>query len=106
MAGTVEVRREGLYCRLHCRCKSFDGGIHRLYADDRKLGVLIPDRGELVLETKVAAKRLQEGCVFTLDGSRENFIPIHPGEAFSHLDKVHRAKFVFRDGEPGMIWSV
>ena len=101
--GAVELIRDGLYCRLSCRCRVRDGVIHRLYADGEKLGVLIPEEGELVLETRVAAKRLKEGCAFSLDESREKFIPIRTGEIFLHLDKVRQGRLSFRDGEPVLI---
>ena len=101
--GTVEVKREGLYCRIVCRCRMVDGGIHRLYAGDEKIGVLIPENGELTLETRVAAKRIQPHCGFTLGECRENFFPIRPGEAFNHLDKVRMGRLGFRNGEPGLI---
>ena len=101
--GTVELRREGLYWRILCRCRMVDGEIHRLYADGKKIGVLAPDRGELILETKVVAKRLRPGCAFSLDEDRREFIPIHPGEAFACLDKVRQSKLAFREGEPGMV---
>ena len=100
--GTVELSREGLYYRIICRCRVSDSEIHRLYADGEKIGVLIPDGGELVLNTKVAAKRLKEGCTFSLDENSKQFIPIRPGEAFAHLDKVRLGRLAFRDGEPGM----
>ena len=100
--GRVELEREGLYYRLSCRCRVQDNEIHRLYVGREKLGVLIPQGGELVLETKVAAKRLKEGCVFSLDETRGTFIPIHPGEAFGHLGKLRLAKLAFREGEPGL----
>ena len=101
--GTVEIKREGLYYRVSCRCRLVDGDIHRLYADGEKLGVLIPDRGELTLDTKVAAKRLKKGCSFSLDPNRDDFIPICPGEPFGHLDKVRDSRLVLRDGVPGLI---
>ena len=100
--GTVKLRREGLYYRLVCCCRVPDGQIHRLYGDGERLGVLIPDRGELTLETKVAAKRIRPGCAFSLDETRGTFIPIHPGEAFGHLGKLRLAKLAFREGEPGL----
>ena len=96
--GWVEVRREGLYCRLSCRCKRSDDAIHRLYAGGEKIAVLIPEGEELVLETRVAAKRLKEGRSFSLDGKRENFIPIRPGEAFNQLDKVRHGKLTNKNG--------
>ena len=100
--GNVKLIREGLYYRLICSCHMADGQIHRLCADGEKIGVLIPDRGELTLETKVAAKRINPGCAFSLDEPREKFIPIHPGEAFGHLGKLRLAKLAFREGEPGI----
>ena len=100
--GTVQLEREGLYLRLRCRCRVQDNAIHRLYADGEKLGVLLPENGELVLDTKVAAKRLKEGCTFSLEEKERSFIPIHPGEVFGHLGKLRLAKLAFREGEPGI----
>lgn len=100
--GTAEVNREGLYCRLSCRCRMVDREVHRLYADGEKIGVLVPQNGELTLETRVAAKRLKPGCEFTLEEKRGAFIPIRPGEAFAQLDKLRLGKLAFREGEPGL----
>ena len=100
--GNVELKREGLYYRISCRCRMFDGEIHRLYTDGEKLGVLVSENGDLVLETKVAARRLKPGCMFSLDENRGEFIPIRPGESFGHLDKVHCGRLAFRDAEPGI----
>ena len=100
--GTVQLEREGLYLRLRCRCRVQDNAIHRLYADGEKIGVLIPEKGDLVLETKVAAKRLKKESTFSLEEKGRNFIPIHPGEAFGHLGKLRLAKLAFREGEPGI----
>ena len=101
--GAVEVKREGLYCRISCRCRMVDQEVHRLYAGGEKIGVLIPEYGKLTLETRVAAKRLKPGCAFTLDGQAEIFIPIRPGEAFGHLDQVRSGRLAFRDNVPGLI---
>ena len=98
--GTVELRGEGLYCRIFCRCRMVDQQIHRLYADEARIGVLIPENGELVLETRVAARKLNSGCVFSLDGTGEEWIPIRPGEAFLHLDKLRYGTLAFREGKP------
>ena len=101
--GTVEVKQEGLYCRLSCRCRMSDRAVHRLYASGERIGVLIPDRGDLVLETRAVAKRLKPGCNFTLDQNTNTFIPIRPGEAFPHLDKLRSGRLGFREGIPGLI---
>ena len=104
--GTVKLFREGLYCRLLCSCRVHDGEIHRLYAGGEKIGVLIPENGKLVLEAKVAAKRLKENCTFSLDENSGEFIPIRPGEPFPHLDKVRQGRLSFRDGEPGVLLDI
>ena len=72
--GTVDLRAEGLYYRIHCVCRVMDGQIHRLYADDEKMGVLIPEQGALVLDAKVAAKRVKKGCRFSLDENQMNLV--------------------------------
>ena len=100
--GNVELIREGLYYRLRCRCTVHDNEIHRLYVDGEKIGVLLPENGELVLDTKVAAKRLKEECSFSLEEKERNFIPIHPEETFGYLGKLRLAKLAFREGEPGI----
>lgn len=101
--GRVEVRREGLYCRVFCCCQRNDADIHRLYAGGERIGVLIPEGEELVLETKVAAKRLMEGCRFSLDENGGDFIPIRPGETFSHLHKVRQGRLIYQNGIPGLM---
>ena len=100
--GSLELRREGLYCRLSCRCSLADMEIHRLYAGEEKLGVLVPERGALVLETKVAAKRIRPGCTFTLDAAETGFFPIRAGEPFGQLDRIREGKLVVRDGQMGL----
>ena len=100
--GTVELRREGLYYHLSCRCRMVDSQVHRLYADGEKIGVLLPKNGQLTMETRVAAKRLKPGCVFSLEERKGIFIPIRPGEAFAYLDKLRLGKLSFREGEPGL----
>lgn len=101
--GTVELKREGLYYVVSCRCERLDHGIHRLYADGEKIGVLIPENGELVLNTKIAVKRLKPGCAFSLDEKPEFFVPIRPGETFAHLDRLRDGHLGFRMGEPGLM---
>ena len=100
--GRVLLCREGLYYRISCRCDLTDGEIHRLYADEENLGVLIPDSGELKLETKVAVKRILPGSLFTLEGNPQKWIPIHTGEPFEALDKLRTGKLVIRDGKMGL----
>lgn len=101
--GSVALKQEGLYVSVSCRCELLDHGIHRLYADGEKLGVLIPENGELKLKTRVPAKRLKQGCRFTIGDNNGVWIPICPGEAFAHLEKLRTGRLGFREGEPGLI---
>lgn len=100
--GTVEVKQEGLYCRLSCRCRIVEGEIHRLWAGGEKIGVLIPEKGMLALDTKVTAKRLQNNCRFTLGEYRGNFYPICPGAPFVYLHKLRSGRLEVRDGIYGL----
>ena len=101
--GTVDVTREGLYRRIRARCRVSGSEIHRLYADGEKLGVLIPDRGGLMLETRIPAKRWKNVPVFTLDANKGEFIPIRMEEKFSRLYQVRGGRLAFRGGEPGLL---
>lgn len=101
--GSVEVKQEGLYCHIICRCRMVGQEIQRLYAGGEKIGVLIPENGALVLNAKVVAKRLKSGCAFTLGECRGNFFPIRPMETFEYLDKLRSGRLGFRDGIYGLI---
>ncbi len=98
--GTVEVKQEGLYLHILCRCAPC-GEMLRLYAGEEKLGLMMPSQGRLTLETKVPAKRIAKGCAFTLRG-REKIIPIQAGRPFAHLQKLKTAKLVIQNGEMGI----
>ena len=103
VVGRVEVCREGLYCRISCCCRRNDDEIHRLFAGGEKLGVLIPEGNELVLKTRVAAKRLKEGCGFSLDEKKGDFIPIRSGEPFYHLHEVRQGRLGVQNGVSGLV---
>ena len=106
VVGRVMMHREGLYCRISCRCHKYDEEIRRLYAGGEKIGVLIPEGDELVLETRVAAKRLKECCTFSLDENRSDFIPLRPGEDFAHLDKVRHGKLRIKNSVQVLEYTV
>lgn len=101
--GTVECIREGLYCRILCRCTLPGQEIRRLYAGNEKIGVLMPQNGQWILETRIPAKRIKEGSAFTLDEPGETFYPIRPGEEFVHLDKLRKGKLDIREGQMGLV---
>lgn len=107
-AGEAELRRQGLYTYISCRCIAPEGKIWRLFAGKERLGVLIPQAGELLLETKVASKRLQGDCQLYLQDcpeprEQERFIPIRENEAFPAPELVSKGVLGYRDGVPGLL---
>ena len=106
--GQVQLNREGLYIRVRCRCKAPEGKIWRLFAGNTRLGIPVPRGEALVLETRVAAKRLEEGCLFTLHDSPEipqdRFVPLEEDKLLPELEKVRNSVFAIRDGVPGLVF--
>lgn len=60
--GQVVCEKEGLYYYIRCRCKILDERIYKLLAVSENqritLGTLVPEHGELVLDTRIPIKRL------------------------------------------------
>ena len=107
-AGEAQLRREGLYTHIFCRCIAPEGRIWRLFCGSERIGVLVPGAGGLVLETKVASKRLQKGCALYLRDcaepwNPENFYPIREEEEFPALEQLHRGVLAYREGTPGLL---
>lgn len=63
--GTAELRQQGLYCHVRCRCCLEGTGMQRLSLGVGKrvidLGILVPMSGEFGMDTRIAAKRIPEG---------------------------------------------
>lgn len=107
-AGDAQLRREGLYTHIFCRCIAPEGKIWRLFCGSERIGVLVPGAGGLVLETKVASKRLHNGCKFYLrdcaePNPSEHFFSIREGEEFPALEWVRQGVLAFREGVPGLL---
>lgn len=103
--GKAVVRREGLYCRIQCRCKKLDG-IVRLAAGDMVIGVCIPQGDALVLEKSIPAKQLGS-CRFELVGSaepRERFVPLDGPLPTECLRSLENARLVDRKGVKGLCY--
>lgn len=107
VAGSVELRREGLYIRVFCRCRAPEGKIWRLFGGNQRLGVPMPRGDMLELETKVAAKRLEPGCGFYLrDGPcppQGRFVPIEENGGFPEPERLREGVFAIREGIPGVL---
>ena len=107
--GKVQLRKEGLYYRVICRCVVPGKEIYRLFVQQgsrrESLGVLVPEGDGLVLNKRIPAKRFLDGAsafvVSTGAGSSTGeFIPICPEEPFLY---IHRLKTAFLDSENGKI---
>ena len=110
-AGKVEVRQQGLYCRILCRCRIPGEQVYRLFAvsgDHREnLGVVVPEEDGFVLDKKIPAKRLGNGplrfILSTGAGSlKGKFIPICPEEPFAYIDRLKNAFLESENGKIGI----
>ena len=129
-AGKVQITRQGLYCRVVCRCHVPLEAVYRLYGVSEKgqenLGVVMPEGDGFLLDRRLPAKRL-EGCTrFMLwDGSEPEpeavqeedaeemaeekleeeqagvFVPIRPEEPFSYLQQLASACLEEQNGQIG-----
>ena len=71
------------------------------------LGILIPQNGIFVLDTKLAVKKIGEGEMsFTLKLKQEKFsemfVPICPEEPFAYISRLKESFLMVRDGQPGI----
>ena len=107
--GKVQLLRQGLYCRIICRCRLSGDQVCRLYAvsDGRQenLGVLVPDGDGFLLDRKIPAKRIGEGTLrFVLSSGgglpAGTFVPITPEEPFAYIERL---KDAFLQSEHGKI---
>ena len=74
--GKLQMQRQGLYCRLQCRCQLPGDDIYRLKMvqgkDITHIGVLVPEGDGFLLDKKIPAKRIPSGELrFVVRGSRE-----------------------------------
>lgn len=104
--GTVEVFREGLYCRFSCRCRPVGEEIRRLWmiSGEREvdLGLCVPMDGCFGTEKRIPVRRCGTGMPeFVLrhkdDTLRGKFIPLSPEEPFQYLHRLETA-FLERRG--------
>lgn len=110
--GKAEVKVEGLYYRLCCRCTLSGQVMYRLVAicGDRQenLGVLVPMGDTFGLETRLAIKRLGKGKLefrvipkhTQLNG---RFIPLMPEDPFTHINKIRSAYLARKNGKVGIV---
>ena len=71
------------------------------------LGILVPENGSFVLNTKVPLKKIGEGdMTFSLVSKQEqrqgSFVPIYPEEPFAYLSRLKASFLVYENGIPGI----
>ena len=74
--GKLQMQKQGLYCRMQCRCQLPGDDIYRLKMlqgeDSIHIGVLVPEGDGFHLDKKIPAKRIPPGELsFVVRGSRE-----------------------------------
>lgn len=105
--GKVQVLRQGLYYRFHCRCQLSGDVICRLHVTcgekGENLGVVVPMGDGFGLDTRLAAKHLGEGeWRFTLTPKQETpekkLVPISPEEPFAYISRLKDAYLAEQNG--------
>ena len=110
--GQATVRRQGLYWQFSCRCDLSGETVCRVRVtcggQQTNLGILVPEGGKFVLNTKVAASKLGAGVPeFRVLPRRPElqgkFIPLRPEEPFQYLHRLEHAFLARQNGELGIV---
>lgn len=108
--GKVEVKRQGLYWLINCRCQPANDRMLHLQMEMGKssadLGLLIPVSGMLELRKQIPIKRIAQGSpVFWLRDrktSSYHFQPIDPDIPFPWLERIGECVFTQVDSKKGV----
>lgn len=110
--GTANVRREGLYYRIHCRCGISGEVLCRVLVRcgkrEESLGILVPQDGAFGLDTRIPVKRVGEGPLTFCAAPRHRdlqgqFIPLCPEEPFHYITRLKEAYLEKRNGQLGIV---
>lgn len=111
-AGTVCVRRQGLYYQFSCRCRLAGTQMYRLMVTcgdkTEDLGLCVPMDGQFGLEKRIPCKRLGEGVpefrlLPRLEKSRGQFVAVYPDEPFSYMARLKDAFLAYQAGQMGIV---
>ncbi len=105
--GRVAVSRQGLYYHFLCKCELLSG-MFQLMAGSQSLGLLVPEKDQLVLSTMVPVKRIGQKCPrFTLQPRHQpmpqSFVPLSPQEPFAYLRRLENAYLATQNGQLGVV---
>ena len=110
--GKVQLRKEGLYYCVSCRCHRPGDMIYRLAAtvdgSRKSLGILVPMGDGLGLEKKIPISHLGQGSMdfFVLpthEPLEGRFVPLSPKEPFAYLQDLKDACLAEQDGQVGVM---
>ena len=108
VCGVADVRTEGLYYCVSCRCKRADGMYQIIASGDQgtvNLGTCVRVEGGVGLQTKVARKKLGKIEGFEKINKYEkekNWIPLIDGSPIKTLTVIAQAKLVKKGNETGL----
>ena len=106
--GVASVILQGLYCCVSCVCELDQGPIYNVnicgIETNENLGVLVPEKGKLVLTKKIPVKKLKDKVLsfrITVREERDSYdyIPIDDAFLFSYIDRLEDAILVNREGK-------
>ncbi len=110
--GAAEVRREGLYWRIRCRCQLSGDMLCRVLVRcgkrEESLGILVPEGREFVLDTRIPVKKIGDGplsfSAVPKHGPMEGrFVPLSPEEPFRYISRLKYAYLEKRNGRVGVV---
>lgn len=98
VVGQADVKKEGLYYRIVCRCKPLSEGIHRVRVENgeisRDLGICVPTGDDFSLTTRVPVKYLPgDKLTFQLipKDAPQKVVPVAQDQPFAYLDMLESA---------------
>lgn len=108
VVGSAEMKREGLYYKIHCTCTPPNDRIHRITVSDgttvRDLGICVPSGTKFTLTARLPMKCFQsEKLSFALVTQDRTGTPVSDGAPFDRLDDLEAARLQITDGQPEII---
>ncbi len=105
--GTAYITAQGLYYEVRCICKMQSGVLH-IEADcgnrRENIGICVPKDGKMVINTKIAQKKLNGLIGFTVRSrTRDAWVPLNTEKPISFLYRITDARFAVRSGTPGLL---
>ena len=107
--GEAQLERQGMFWRIICRCRIRTEKPMRIYLQSEMrrldLGLCILEGDTCSLVSRISCKvGAPEGFAFTVEHIREEqYFPLSESEPFPALQLLKSAKFMPRNGHPGIL---